>query len=210
MITLVPIKGAPGYRIDMENEKVYSYRNGNLKELAVRTIYKSLTLRIDGKPVGSTVYRLMYAVQNDLDLLKIPEGLCIGKDADGNIRASVRAQLAQRALDARWKKRPQFADLCSDIKLIEDYYNGSTDKLLEKLHKIEKKVKNSYMFMHGYCEEKADIISSMAVDSYLDSLANGKPSIYILYSIFRYARFHSYRLHRLRIRDDGRVIRIES
>lgn len=210
MITLVPIKGAPGYRIDMENEKVYSYRNGNLKELAVRTIYKSLTLRIDGKPVGSTVYRLMYAVQNDLDLLKIPEGLCIGKDADGNIRASVRSQLAQRALEARWKKRPQFDNLCSDIKLIKLYYKGDTSKLLEKLHKIEKKVKNDYMFMHGFSEEKADIISSMAVDSYLDSLEKGNPSIHIQHSISKYARFHSFRLHRLRARDDGRVIRIES
>lgn len=210
MITLVPIKGAPGYRIDMENEKVYSYRNGNLKELAVRTIYKSLTLHIDGKLVGSTVYRLMYAVQNGLDLLKIPEGLCIGKDADGNIRASVRSQLAQRAIEARWKNRPQFSGLCSDIELIKMYYNGQTFKLLEKLHKIEKKVKNDYVFMHGFSEEKADIISSMAIDSYLDSLANGKPSVYIQQSISKYARFHSFRLHRLRCRDDGRVIRIES
>lgn len=64
--------------------------------------------------------------------------------------------------------------------------------------------------MHGFSEEKADIISSMAIDSYLDSLANGKPSVYIQQSISKYARFHSFRLHKLRCRDDGRVIRIES
>ena len=81
---------------------------------------------------------------------------------------------------------------------------------LKSCTKSKKKVKNDYVFMHGFSEEKADIISSMAIDSYLDSLANGKPSVYIQQSISKYARFHSFRLHKLRCRDDGRVIRIES
>ena len=210
MITLVPIKGAPGYRIDMENEKVYSYRNGNLKELATRTKYKCLSITIDGKLIGSTVYRMMYAVQNDINLMKIPEGLCIGKDENGKIRASVRSQLAQRAIQARWKDHNQFAKVCSDMQLIKDYYKGKPSKLLEKLHKLEEQTKRIWIYEHGLSEERADIISSMAVDSYLDSLDNGNPSIYIQGAIRKYSRYHDIRLHRLRARDDGRTIRIES
>lgn len=209
MITLVPIKGAPGYRIDMENEKVYSYRNGNLKELATRTKYKCLSITIDGKLVGSTVYRLMYSVQNDISLMDIPEGLCIGKDKDGNIKASLRSELSQRALAARWRQRERFEQVNRNVKLVSEFFNGNSKPLLDLLHKIEKKVKLSYIIEHGLCEERADIISSMAVDSYLDSLQKGNPSVYITGCIYRYARLHNSHIAKPRLRDDGRIIKIE-
>jgi len=94
--------------------------------------------------------------------------------------------------------------------MIDDYFKGNTSKLLGKLHEIEKKVKLTYIYERGLCEERADIISSMAVDSYLDSLASGNPSVYIQGCIYRYARLHNSRIAKPRINDDGRIIRIES
>ena len=74
---LLPVPGAPGYRVDTENRQAYSMKRGILRPIKFRTKYKTAVLTINGKAYGTTIWRMMYCVQNAIDITKIPSDLCI-------------------------------------------------------------------------------------------------------------------------------------
>ena len=77
---LLSIPNIPNYQVDVENGVVYTMKYGRLKEVKTRTKYKSFTIKVNGKTIGTTLYRMMYCAINHLDLTKIPSDICISME----------------------------------------------------------------------------------------------------------------------------------
>lgn len=67
-MTLLPIPGAPGYRIDCENQVAYQFK-GFLKKINARTKYKTVSLYIGGQTFVTTIYRMMWCAQHGADIM---------------------------------------------------------------------------------------------------------------------------------------------
>lgn len=80
---LKPLPGTDGYFVDCKRQEAYSFRNGMLRKLKARTKYKKISLKLDGKTVGSTIYRMIYSAQHGIDLRRIPSDLCVTMTGGG-------------------------------------------------------------------------------------------------------------------------------
>ena len=80
---LKQVAGTKCYFVDCERQEAYSFRNGMLRKLKARTKYKKISLKLDGKTVGSTVYRMIYSAQHGIDLRRIPSDLCVTMTGGG-------------------------------------------------------------------------------------------------------------------------------
>lgn len=204
---LLPIPGAPGYRIDCENQIAYQLK-GYLKKINDRTKYKVVHLVIDGLSYSTTIFRMMYCAQHDIDITKLPKGTCIAMR--GGVATAVSRQEIQnkryitiktrRANLEKWKR---------NTELINQYYDGNTLPLLSELHDIEKHVTHWFINVYGMCEERAEIISAYGVNKYMDRLAEGFPSPYIMGSVIKYARGENKRIGKQRkFNDNMQVIEL--
>ena len=97
---LLSIPNIPNYQVDVENGVVYTMRYGRLKEVKTRTKYKSFTIKVNGKTIGTTLYRMMYCAINHLDLLKIPSDICISME-NGKLVVLDRSMVLKKSNDAR-------------------------------------------------------------------------------------------------------------
>lgn len=93
---LLPIPGAPGYRVDCENQVAYRY-NGFLKKVNDRTKYKTVNIMVDGGQFVTTVFRMMYCAQHGIDIRKIPKGTCIAM-YNGIVTAVSRTDMSAKRL----------------------------------------------------------------------------------------------------------------
>ena len=75
---LLQVPDIPNYQVDVVNGVVYTMRYGRLREVKMRTKYKSFTIKVNGQTIGTTLYRMMYCAINHLDMLKIPSDICMG------------------------------------------------------------------------------------------------------------------------------------
>lgn len=206
---LLPIPGAPGYRIDCENQVAYSLKK-TLRELKHRTKYKVLAIQVGGMQLQTTVYRMMYCAQNGIDITKIPPGTCIGYIA-GKVTVTDREEIMERAKKTAAKSNPKYKEWKHNIALLNKYYRGDSGPLLEKLKDIEKSIKLKYVTDRGLCEERAEIVAEEAVNRYLDALADGYPSSDIFGQVYRYSKVINLRMrmHYLKFHDNMQPIIIE-
>ena len=93
---LLPIPGAPGYRVDCENQQAYSMKRGILRPIKFRTKYKKAGLTIDGKSYGTTIWRMMYCAQNGIDITTIPSDICISVN-NGTLIVMDRSQVNKKS-----------------------------------------------------------------------------------------------------------------
>ncbi len=61
---LLPVPGAPGYRVDCENQQAYSMKRGILRPINFRTKYKKAVLTIDRQSYGA-IKHIGSVVTND-------------------------------------------------------------------------------------------------------------------------------------------------
>ena len=193
---LLPIPGAPGYRIDCENQVAYRLC-GYLKPLKDRTIYKKVGIMIDGHKVMTTIYRLMYCAQHNIDIMKIPSGTCIAM-RNGLAQVVDRTEANNKKFITDKTKRLNVEKWKRNIEKIGKYYDGDTQPLLDELHDIELKVKWWFINTYGLSEERAEIVSAYGVNKFLDRLADGSPSPYIFGSVLKYGRGENARIARQR------------
>lgn len=198
MPQLLPIIGAPYYRVDIENKVAYSMRNGILNPMKFRTKYMTSTLHIDGKIIGTTLYRMMYCAQNHIDITKIPSDICISMRG-GKLQVMDRSGVNRNDSRTRERKEHQLERAKKNLELIQKYYAGDVSPLLRYLKRIEDDVTNEYMFMYGLCKERAQIVSGNAINQYLDELKRGTASFYIKTYIFKIARRHNANIRRNRV-----------
>ena len=190
---LLPVPGAPGYRVDCENQQAYSMKRGILRPINFRTKYKKAVLTIDRQSYGTTIWRMMYCAQNGIDITKIPSDICISVN-NGTLTVMDRSQVKQKSDKARKIAQPKIDRLQANIDIIQQYYKGETKPMLAYLHKAEKQVIDHYIFTYGFSKERAEIVVGVAVNKYLDRLRDGYPTPHIKGAIFRYARNESNRL----------------
>jgi len=192
-IQISPIPGAPGYFVDVQNAVCYKMRYGKLHEMNLRTKYKVTTLRIDGKTVGSTLYRMMYCAINGIDITKIPSDVCISMDG-GKLVVQDRAQVVERTNKSREKAHPSMERLRKNMELLGQFYAGNVEPLLTYIAKVEKNVVWHFIWVRGISRERSELIVANAVNKYLDKLHGGHPSVYIKTSIMKYSRGENQRL----------------
>ena len=65
---LQTVPDVPNYRVDVENGVVYKMAYGRLVEVNMRSRYKSFTIKVGGRTVGTTLYRMMYCAINQIEL----------------------------------------------------------------------------------------------------------------------------------------------
>ena len=189
---LLPIPGAPGYRVDCENQVVYRY-NGFLKKVNDRTKYKTVNIMVGGERFVTTVFRMMYCAQHNIDVTRIPKGTCIAM-YNGIVTAVSRKDVSDKRMATIMTRRKNMDLWRRNTRLIEQYYDGDTEPMLAELQNIEKAVRTWFVQTYGLCEERADIVSSYGVNKYLDRLAAGFPSPYIMGCVIRYARGENARI----------------
>ena len=204
---LLPIPGAPGYRVDCENQEVYNIKK-SIKRLKARTVYKSLNLRIDGHIIPTTVFRLMYCAQNGIDVTKIPPHTCIGL-YNGIATVVSRTELQRKRYITIKERNKNLEKWQRNYDVIIKYYKGDTLPLLNALKKIEMKVKWWYIERYGLSKERAEIVAAYGVNKYLDRLEDGHPSPYIFSSVLKYARTENKRMsYQYHYNDDMKVIEL--
>lgn len=205
---LLPIPGAPGYRVDCENQVAYKFTGRDLRQLKDRTAYKQVSVCIDGQPFRTTVYRLMYCAQHNIDITKIPAGTCIGL-RNGLAQVVDRTDINNKKFITQKSMRLNVEKWKSNYEKINKYYNGDTQPLLDELHNIELKVKWWFINTYGLSEERAEIVSAYGVNKFLDRLAEGSPSPYIFGSVLKYGRGENKRISKQRhYIDDMKVIEL--
>ena len=193
---LLPIPGAPGYRIDCENQVAYRLQ-GWLRKINDRTKYKVIHIMIDGQPYTTTIYRMMYCAQLGIDITKIPKGTCISMRG-GVVTAVTRQEIQNKRYITIKTRRANLEKWKRNTELISKYYEGNTQPLLTELQDIEKHVKHWFINTYGMCEERAEIVSAYGVNKFMDRLAEGIPSPYIMGSVIRYGRGENARLSKQR------------
>lgn len=177
---LLPIPGAPGYRIDCENHKAYSCKGGFIRPLTDRTAYRTLNIVIDGRTVGTTIWRLMYCAVNDIPLLSIPTLFCISFDHHAHkLVVREKKDLAKEASKVRMRQqrgRRRLDNVLANIRLVKKYYEGDTEPLINHLKQVEERESNRLQWMFGMGKDRAEMVTAQAVNVYLDELADGYPS----------------------------------
>lgn len=190
---LIPVPGAPGYRVDLEHQQAYSMKRGILRPINFRTKYKKAVLTIDQKAYGTTIWRMMYCAQNGIDITKIPSDICISL-ANGKLIVMDRSQVKRKSDEGRKLAQPQIDRLQSNLDIIQQFYKGETKPMLAYLQKVEKEVTEHYIFTYGFSQERAEIVVGVAVNKFLDRLRDGYPTPHIKGAVFRYARNENNRL----------------
>ena len=205
---LLPIPGVPGYRVDCENQVAYKFTGRDLRKLSCRTAYKVVSVMVDGQAVVTTVYRLMYCAQHGIDLTKIPKGICIAM-RNGIATVVTRQEVqAKRFITIRTRQK-NMEQWKRNTDLISQYYDGNTEPLLKELQDIEKKVKYWFISTYGLSEERAEIVSAYGVNKFMDRLADGFPSPYIMGCVIRYGSGENARISKQRTYiDDMKVIEL--
>lgn len=184
---LLSIPNIPNYLVDVKNGVVYTMRYGRLKEVKMRTKYKSFTIQVNGQTIGTTLYRMMYCAINQLDMLKIPSDICISME-NGKLVVLDRSMVLKKSNAAKKRNEERMEQIKANMKLIENYYKGDVQPILEYLHKVEKSLVFHFNDVYGLCQERAEIIVANAINRYLDKLKEGVSSFAIRASVMRYAK----------------------
>lgn len=184
---LLSIPNIPNYLVDVENGVVYTMRYGRLKEVKMRTKYKSFTIQVNGQTIGTTLYRMMYCAINQLDMLKMPSDICISME-NGKLVVLDRSMVLKKSNAAKKRNEETMQRIKANMKLIENYYNGDVQPILDYLHKVEKSLVFHFIDVYGLCQERAEIIVANAINRYLDKLKEGVSSFAIRASVMRYAK----------------------
>jgi hypothetical protein len=184
---LLSIPNIPNYQVDVENGVVYMMRYGRLKEVKTRTKYKSFTIKVNRRTIGTTLYRMMYCAINQIELTKIPSGICISME-NGKLVVLDRSMVIKKTNDARKRNTERMERIKANMKLIERYYDGDVQPILDYLHRVEKSIVFHFIDVYGLCQERAEIIVANAVNKYLDKLKDGVSSFAIRASVMRYAK----------------------
>lgn len=190
---LLPIPGLSGYRVCVEELEAYKYKYGNLIKITPRTKYKIVSVQNDGATLTTTIYRMAYCAKNGIDITKLPSNVCISL-RNGVLTALTRQEIvndrfvtnsAKKRYEEVWKK---------NIELIDKFYNGDTQPLLEELKRVESNVSWWFIDTYGLSKERAEICSAYGVNRYLDRIAAGFPSPHFFSSVKRYALSENNRM----------------
>lgn len=192
---LLSIPNIPNYQVDVENGVVYTMKYGRLKEVKTRTKYKSFTIKVNGQIIGTTLYRMMYCAINHLDLMKIPSDICISME-NGKLVVLDRSMVLKKSNAARKRNEERMEQIKANMKLIENYYNGDVQPILDYLHKVERSLVWHFIKTYGLCQERAEIIVANAVNKYLDKLKDGVSSFAIRASVMRFAKGENAKITR--------------
>lgn len=184
---LLSIPNIPNYQVDVENGIVYKMRYGRLKEVKTRTKYKSFTIKVNGQTIGTTLYRMMYCAINHFDLTKIPSDICISMEK-GKLVVLSRSMVLKKSNDARKRNAERMEQIKANMNLIERYYDGDVQPILDYLHNVEKSLVWHFIDTYGLCQERAEIVVANGVNKYLDKLKDGVSSFAIRASVMRFAK----------------------
>lgn len=184
---LLSVPNIPNYQVDVENGVVYVIKYGRLKEVKMRTKYRSFTIKIGGVTIGMTLYRMMYCAINHIDPLKIPTELCISME-NGKLVVLDRTMMAKKANDAKKRNTERLTQIKKNMQMIEGYYSGDTQPILDYLHKIEESLVSHFVWIYGLSQERSEIVVGNAINRYLDKLKMGEASFAIRASVMRFAR----------------------
>ena len=170
------IEGFPNYRFDLDTLTAYNVRDGIIRPCKTRTIYKCLTISGEGgKVCGTTIYRLAWCVQNNVAPDKIPKGFCITADGKGGVKVQTRSE-ANANISAKYQEKIKMSlgEVQKVVDMITDYTSGKdAAPFCKYLDGIAKQAKQSLVWMHGYCEERADAAVLNAEEKYLELIRKG-------------------------------------
>ena len=183
---LLTVPGVPNYRVDVENGVVYKLAYGRLIEVNMRSKYKSFTMQVGGRTVGTTLYRMMYCAINQIELTKIPSDICISME-DGRLVVQDRSMVRAKAEVAKKRTAERLEQVKANMDLIERYYKGDVEPMLDYLGKVEKALVFHFMDVKGICRVRSEIIVGNAVNLYLDKLKEGVASFSVKKSVMSLA-----------------------
>lgn len=192
---LLTVPGVPNYRVDVENGVVYKMAYGRLMEVNMRSKYKSFTIQVGGRTVGTTLYRMMYCAINQIELTKIPSDICISME-DGRLVVQDRGMVRAKTEVAKKRTAERLEQVKASMDLIERYHKGDVEPMLDYLGKVEKALVLHFMDVRGICRARSEIIVGNAVNLYLDELKEGVASFSIKKSVMSLAYSENEKMKR--------------
>ena len=192
---LQTVPDVPNYRVDVENGVVYKMAYGRLMEVNMRSKYKSFTIQVGGRTVGTTLYRMMYCAINQIELTKIPSDICISME-DGRLVVQDRSMVRAKAEVAKKRTAERLEQVKANMDLIERYYKGDVEPMLDYLGKVEKALVLHFVDVKGICRVRSEIIVGNAVNLYLDKLKEGVASFSVKKSVMSLAYSENKKMSR--------------
>lgn len=181
-MTLYAIPGAPGYFADVKKGKVYSVKRGELKEMSKSGKYQYVGISIGNKRMSIGLPRILYAVEKNIPIDKIPIGFCIRRDKDGKIEVVTRKELskenAMKALSTgREDASVEWVTTLKETEKITKFYSGNQKPLLKTLTDYCVSLKKYLKRRYGIYGAKADNLCEEAQMVYLDRVCKKNPKV---------------------------------
>lgn len=183
---LLQVPHIPNYLVDTKNNVVYKMKYGRLLPVNMRTKYKSFTINVEGKTIGTTLYRMLYGAINQIDITKIPKGLCITME-NGKLVVVERSYIVNKTNVSKKKAKERIEQIKKNMGMIEEYYKGNCAPIITYLNKLENSLRYHFILVRGYSQQRSEIIVGNAVNKYLDNLKKGDISFAIRANVLRLA-----------------------
>ena len=206
---LLPIPGAPGYRIDCENHQVYSVKNGVIKLMRPSRQFNEVHLYLNGMSIARSVARLELCATMGISIFKLTKDMCVVYEG-GKPVVKTRAEIQGKGVRTRMSMKPDVEAVERSVSAIKEYRNGNKAPYVLLCHEEAQRaieyIVERYKRKSVILEDAAD----KAVSNLLSFASEGKCVV----DPFRYVRKYIYgtletnRKRRKEYRDDMNVMEI--
>lgn len=175
---LKQLKGHPNYYADVAKGEVYSYQHGRFHKMKVYESaggLKSVQLSKGGKSVVRSLNRLIYAAIRGIDVDVIPDDIIIRCSEEKGYYLEYRSTEAIGNTSKRQRYIvPTIERNMMESELMFGYYTkGDSIRVMEYVLSLSEDMVR-YAQRRFYCkEEKARIVTDMAIDDFLARLKDG-------------------------------------
>lgn len=173
MIKLLPIKGFPGYRVDCKNHQTYSFRSGTIVMLKAHKPYDERGLKRNGETFLITQTRLEYCAMNGVDPTKIPKGVCIVRDENGQPVLTDRYEIARKSARTRKLNGQTIDDLEKVLTSAKAWQSGNKTPYTIMVNDMAHQTGRFFRERHHRSELVIEEAVDMAITSMLDKMEAG-------------------------------------
>lgn len=196
---LKPVPGLKGFLCDTDNMVVYKCKNGVIRPLTPIGFYKKLSLYSEGKTCVTTLYRVVYCTEHELDIRKIPSNFCFSYDGK-KVKVCERKDIVKLAAEEKRKQQELSLEQAQkEFSLIKKYIKGNHAPLLFRLNDIVKNVQYLLRNRYGLSEDLASEYAEMGRDKVLERIEEGNRIALglqrMVYCSARVVMFHNRATH---------------
>lgn len=178
-VSLKKIIGFPGYAVDIDKGRVYSYMKSVKKEMKPwKTLRGRLVIGLtkDGKRRNVSLLRVWCCAAYGLDYFKLPKDVRVLKGDDGRPYLGTIADVARKSVQSRVKAIARYRlqiinRKISELMLMRDYYTtGDRKPVLLYVEAIRKNMIIWYSRYYGVSMETSEFVFEAAAQAFVSRI----------------------------------------